>query len=51
MCRWKEQHLWHDKHDSSSPTAALESLLITATIDAYEGCDVATVDIPGEFLQ
>jgi hypothetical protein len=25
--------------------------MITATIDAYEGCDVATVDVPGAFLQ
>jgi hypothetical protein len=47
----RKQRLWTDKRDSSSPTAALESLMITATIDAYEGRDVATVDIPGAFLQ
>ena len=47
----RKQRLWTDKCDSSSPTAALESLLITATIDAYEGRDVAAVDIPGAFPQ
>ena len=47
----RKQRLWTDKSDSSSPTAALESLMISATIDAHEGRDVATVDIPGAFLQ
>jgi hypothetical protein len=36
--------------DATSPTVALESVLITATIDAFEGCDVAMVDVPGAFL-
>jgi hypothetical protein len=47
----RKQRLWTDKCDSSSPTAALESLMITATINAYEGRDVAAVDIPGAFPQ
>jgi hypothetical protein len=34
----------------TSPTIALESVLITATIDAVEGRDVALVDVPGAFL-
>jgi hypothetical protein len=47
----RPQRLWTDKHESSSPTAALESLMISAAIDAAERRDVATVDIPGAFLQ
>ena len=39
-----------DKADAASPTAALESVLLTATIDAKEGRDVATVDIPNAFI-
>ena len=34
-----------DKYDAASPTAALDSVLLTANIDAKEGRDVATVDI------
>jgi hypothetical protein len=40
-----------DKEDASSPTAALESVLLTATIDAAEGRDVAVIDIPNAFVQ
>ena len=37
--------------EAESPTVALsESVLITATIDAYQGRDVAVVDIPGAYL-
>ena len=41
------------KQDESvaSPTAALESLLVTLLIDAYEGRDVRTYDVPGAYLQ
>jgi hypothetical protein len=38
------------KSDTTSPTVALESVLITATIDAFERRDVAIVDVPGAFL-
>jgi hypothetical protein len=34
----------------NTPTLALESVLITATIDAHEERDVAIVDVPGAFL-
>jgi hypothetical protein len=44
------QRLWTEKHDAASPTAYLESLLLTASVDAKEGRKVATVDIPGAFL-
>ena len=39
-----------DKTDATSPTAAQESVLLTATIDAKEGIDVAIVDIPNSFV-
>ena len=39
-----------DKTDATSPTADLESVLITATIDAKEGRDVAIVNIPNAFV-
>ena len=40
-----------NKEDAASPTAALESILLTATIDAKEGRDVAIIDIPNAFVQ
>jgi hypothetical protein len=39
------------KEDTSSPTVATESLMLTCIIDAIEGRDVATVDLPGAFMQ
>ena len=39
------------KEDATSPTAALESVLLTATIDAAKGRDVAIMDIPNAFVQ
>jgi hypothetical protein len=36
--------------EASSPTAALESVLLTATIDAMEERDVAIVDVPNAFV-
>jgi hypothetical protein len=32
------------------PTVVLESVLITATIDAHKGREVAIVDVPGAYL-
>ena len=40
-----------DKLEASSPTAALESALLTAVINAHEGSDVTVVDIPNAFVQ
>ena len=37
--------------EASSPTASLESVILTATIDALEERDVAIVDIPNAFVQ
>jgi hypothetical protein len=38
------------KSDATSPTVALESVLVTATIDVFERRDVAIVEVPGAFL-
>ena len=35
----------------SSPTASLESLLVTLRIDAYKGRDVGIYNVPGVYLQ
>ena len=43
--------LYTNKIDRASPTASLAGLIITCVIDAHEKRDVATVDIPGAFLQ
>ena len=39
------------KEDASSPTVAVESVLLSCIIDAQEERDVATVDIPNAFIQ
>jgi hypothetical protein len=45
------QHKYVNRKDTTSPTAATKSILLTATIDAEEGRDVMTVDIPNAFVQ
>ena len=45
------QRGWMTKEEAASPTAAVESILMTAVIDAKEGRCVATVDIPNAFIQ
>jgi hypothetical protein len=42
---------WLSREDSASPTAVLESIMLTAVIDAHEECDVMTCDIPNAFIQ
>ena len=39
------------KEEASSPTAFTESVILTSIVDAKEGQDVATVDIPNAFVQ
>ena len=36
--------------DATSPTVSTEAVMLTATINALEGRDVAVVDIPGAYL-
>ena len=45
------QREWMTREESASPTAALESIMLTGVIDAIEERDVATVDIPNAFIQ
>jgi hypothetical protein len=40
-----------DKEEAAAPTASLESIFLTAIIDAKEGRDVMTADIPNAFIQ
>ena len=40
-----------DKTDATSPNAALKYVLLTATIYAKEGRDVAIVDTPNAFAR
>ena len=39
------------KEEASSPTAFTESVILTSIVDAREGQEVATVDIPDAFAQ
>ena len=39
------------KEEASSPTAFTESVILTSIVDAKEGREVATVDIPNAFAQ
>ena len=38
------------KEDGAPPIVATDSIMITATINAHEWRNVATIDIPGAFL-
>ena len=42
---------WLSKEDTTSPTASIEGILLTGVIDAKEGRDVMTADIPNAFIQ
>ena len=47
----RSQRVYKSKAETSSPTCKTETIFITAVIDATERRDVATVDIPGAFMQ
>ena len=47
----RSQRSYIRKEDSRGPTVHTESMLISCAIDAKEGRDVATVDLPGFFMQ
>jgi hypothetical protein len=47
----RKQRETTSKKEESSPTVAIESVMLSATIDAMEGRDDATVDIPVAFMQ
>jgi hypothetical protein len=47
----RKQREYTSKEETSSPPVAIEALLFSCIIDAKEGRDVATADIPGAFMQ
>jgi hypothetical protein len=47
----RKQRDYIAKEDASSPTVSIESVMISTVIDAKERRDVATIDIPGAFMQ
>ena len=47
----RKQREWMSKEDTTSPTISNEALMLSCMIDAMEGRDVATADIPGAFMQ
>lgn len=47
----RKQRAYTSKEDASSPTVAIEALMLSCVIDAKEHRDVATVDLPGAFMQ
>jgi Reverse transcriptase (RNA-dependent DNA polymerase) len=47
----RSQREYIGKEESSSPTVSTESVFLTSVIDARERRDVATVDLPGAFMQ
>ena len=51
MAGGNKQRGYISKEDSSSPTVATESVLLTCIIDAEEGRDVAVIDIPNACVQ
>ena len=47
----KPTRAWLSREETTSPTAALESIFLTTTIDAKEGRDIMTNDSPNTFIQ
>ena len=42
---------WMTREETASPTASLEAITTTCVIDAFEGRDIMTCDIPNAFIQ
>jgi hypothetical protein len=52
MCRRaRPQRAYIPREDTTSPTVSTQAVFLTCLVDAYEGRDVATVNIPGAFMQ
>ena len=47
----KPTRVWQNKDDVRSPTVSLEGLMLSLCIDAKEGRDVMTLDVPNAFIQ
>ena len=46
----RKQRVYKGKDETSSLTVSTEALFLSCVIDAQEGCNVVTVDIPGAFM-
>ena len=42
---------WLSREDTASPTASLEGIELTITIDSYEQRDIMSMDVPNAFIQ
>jgi hypothetical protein len=42
---------WLSREDTASPTASLEGIELTITVDAYENRDMMSMDVPNAFIQ
>src|SRR5210317_575036 len=47
----RKQREFTSKEAAASPTVKFESVFLTSVIEAHEGRDVATIDIPNDFIQ
>ena len=47
----KPSREWISKEEATSPTVSLESIMLMAAIDAKEGHDVMSADIPNAYIQ
>eukprot|EP00978_Attheya_sp_CCMP212_P012574 scaffold31431_cov54-Attheya_sp.AAC.6 len=45
------QREYIDREDAASPTASIDSIIITSVIDAKQNRDVMTADVPNAFVQ
>ena len=48
---WKNTRNWILREDKSSPTVLTESLMLISAVNAHEGRDVMTLDIPNAYIQ
>ena len=46
----RPQRSMYQKHETSSPTASSDAIMLTLIVDAMEGRDVATADVAGAYL-
>jgi hypothetical protein len=52
VCNGKPVREWQSREDSSSPAAALESIILAGVIDdAHEEHDIVTRNVPSVFTQ
>jgi hypothetical protein len=47
----RKQRIYKTKEETSSPTVSIDALFATCLVDAAEGRDVVTCDIPSAFMQ